>query len=408
MKGRWELKGKRVLAGAILSILISGCLIADAVFIKDVKVREGTVAGTCDEAYATVKWLGVPYAKRAVGEDRFKGPKKAEKFMGVKDCSKPAPANIQFNGRKVLGEEGILTLDIYRPDTEERDLPVLVFSHGGNNQYSSSRMWIGDKFACEADAVYVSAQYRLGVLGFNNLPALGQGTPYEKSGNYGLLDQAAALDLVKKTIKNFGGDPQNITVSGFSAGGRDVMAMLISPLFRGKFDKAISFSGGLTVADAEKSRKVIAAKLAPLAVKDGIKEDVDSAAKWLLTDSDAARNYLMNKKAEDLAPVMAGAVIRMSSFPHLYGDGALLPKEGFATGNYFSVPLMMLTSADEASSFMARDAYFKDRLDKITTDKETRDEFTFANRYGSRFYGYFNGQESAENIYANCKNDIYV
>ncbi len=328
--------------------------------------------------------------------------------MGVKDCSKPAPANIQFNGRKVLGEEGILTLDIYRPDTEERDLPVLVFSHGGNNQYSSSRMWIGDKFAGEADAVYVSAQYRLGVLGFNNLPALGQGTPYEKSGNYGLLDQAAALDLVKKTIKNFGGDPQNITVSGFSAGGRDVMAMLISPLFRGKFDKAISFSGGLTVADAEKSRKVIAAKLAPLAVKDGIKEDVDSAAKWLLTDSDAARNYLMNKKAEDLAPVMAGAVIRMSSFPHLYGDGALLPQEGFATGNYFSVPLMMLTSADEASSFMARDAYFKDRLDKITTDKETRDEFTFANRYGSRFYGYFNGQESAENIYANYKNDIYV
>ncbi len=408
VKGRWELKGKRIFAGVILSILLSGCLIVDAAFMKDVRVREGTVAGTYDEAHATVKWLGVPYAKRAAGEGRFKGPRKAEKFKGVKDCSEPAPVNIQFNGRNVIGEEGVLTLDIYRPDTEEADLPVLVFFHGGNNQSSSSRLWVGDKFAGEANAVYVSAQYRLGVLGFNNLPALEEGTPYEKSGNYGLLDQAAALDWVKKNIKSFGGDPKNITVSGFSAGGRDVMAMLISPLFKGKFSKAISFSGGLTVADAEKSRKVIAAKLAPLAVKDGIREEEADAARWLLTDSDAVKNYLTNKKAEDLAPVMAGAVIRMSSFPHLYGDGTLLPKEGFATGNYHSVPLMMLASADEASSFMARDIYFKDRLDKIMTDRKTKDEFTFANRYGSRFYGYFNGQEAAKNIYDNYKDDIYV
>lgn len=260
--------------------------------------------------------------------------------------------------------------------------------------------------------VYVSLQYRLGLLGFNNLPALQRGSGLEESGNYGLLDQAEALDWVKQNIKRFGGDPKNITVSGFSAGGRDVLAMLISPAFKGKFDKAISFSGGLTVADAAASQKVIAKKLAPLATEDGKAADVITAEKWLLSEKGseqkAVRNYLHNMKAERLAPVMAGAGIRMSAFPHLYGDGQLLPKEGFAVKKYNSVPLLLLSSSDEFSSFTARDPYFKDRLDKINTDENTTREFRFANKYGSKLYGLFNGQEAAQNIYANYKDDIYV
>ena len=78
----------------------------------------------------------------------------------------------KFNGKNVIGQEGVLTLDVYRPDTGEKNLPVLVFIHGGNNQTSNSRLWMGEKFAKEANAVYVSVQYRLGLLGFNNLPAL--------------------------------------------------------------------------------------------------------------------------------------------------------------------------------------------------------------------------------------------
>lgn len=130
-----------------------------------------------------------------------------------------------------------------------------------------------EKFAKEANAVYVSVQYRLGLLGFNNLPALANGNALNDSGNYGLIDQAYALEWIKKNIDKFGGDANNITVSGFSAGGRDVMAMLISPLFKDKFDKAISFSGGLTVADFAESQKIIAGKLAPLIVADGICAD---------------------------------------------------------------------------------------------------------------------------------------
>lgn len=358
--------------------------------------------------YNVVKWFGIPYAEQADGEKRWALPQKAEKYIGVKDCSQYAPANLQFNGKNVIGQEGVLTLDVYRPDTGEKNLPVLVFIHGGNNQTSNSRLWMGEKFAKEANAVYVSVQYRLGLLGFNNLPALANGNALNDSGNYGLIDQAYALEWIKKNIDKFGGDANNITVSGFSAGGRDVMAMLISPLFKDKFDKAISFSGGLTVADFAESQKIIANKLAPLIVADGICADEKDATEWLMQGSDEVRNYLIKLPGERLAPVMAGALIRMNSFPHLYGDGKVLPKEGFAAEKFNSVPLLMLASSDEFTSFLARDSYFKNRMDKVLKDKLTTEEFVFANKYGSKFYGFFNGQESAEDIYANYKAPIYV
>lgn len=393
-------------------LLITLMLLANTVFAAEfsaqVKTSEGIVQGVYDEKYNVVKWFGIPYAEQAYGEKRWALPQKAEKYTGVKDCSQYAPANLQFNGKNVIGQEGVLTLDVYRPDTGEKNLPVLVFIHGGNNQTSNSRLWMGEKFAKEANAVYVSVQYRLGLLGFNNLPALANGNAFNDSGNYGLIDQAYALDWIKKNMDKFGGDANNITVSGFSAGGRDVMAMLISPLFKDKFDKAISFSGGLTVADFAESQKIIANKLAPLIVADGICADEKDATEWLMQGSDEVRNYLIKLPGERLAPVMAGALIRMKSFPHLYGDGKVLPKEGFAAEKFNSVPLLMLASSDEFTSFLARDSYFKNRMDKVLKDKLTTEEFVFANKYGSKFYGFFNGQESAEDIYANYKAPIYV
>ncbi len=393
-------------------LLITLMLLANTAFAAEfsaqVKTSEGIVQGVYDEKYNVVKWFGIPYAQQADGEKRWTLPQKAEKYTGVKDCSQYAPANLQFNGKNVIGQEGVLTLDVYRPDTGEKNLPVLVFIHGGNNQTSNSRLWMGEKFAKEANAVYVSVQYRLGLLGFNNLPALANSNALNDSGNYGLIDQAYALDWIKKNIDKFGGNVNNITVSGFSAGGRDVMAMLISPLFKDKFDKAISFSGGLTVADFAESQKIIADKLAPLVVADGICADEKDAAEWLMQDSEEVRSYLMKLSRERLAPVMAGALIRMKSFPHLYGDGKVLPKEGFAAEKFNSVPLLMLASSDEFTSFLARDPYFKNRMDKVLKDKLTTEEFVFANKYGSKFYGFFNGQESAEDIYANYKAPIYV
>ena len=381
-------------------------------FNNEVKTQQGVVAGAYDDKHQVVQWLGVPYAQQPTGADRWREAQQAKKHKGIFDCTKAAPANIQYNGKKVLGQECMLTLDIVRPDTQEKNLPVLVYIHGGNNQASNSHLMDGNKLAQEGNMVYVSVQYRLGLFGFNNLPALADGNKKEKSGNFGFLDQAAALDWVRENIKEFGGDAKNITVSGFSAGGRDVMAMVISPVFNNKFDKAISFSGGLTVADADKSKKTIAQKLAPMVVEDGKQNNLINAENWLLSDNGkdkkAVRQYLQAMPAERLAPVMAGAVIRMSAFPHLYGDGEVLPVEGFATKHYYSVPLLMLASADEFSSFAARDPFFKDRLGLINNDYKTTSEFKFANKYGSALYGFFNGQQSAEVLYPHYKADMYV
>ena len=125
-------------------------------------------------------------------------------------------------------------------------------------------------------------------------------------------------------------------------------------------------------------------------------------------EAKAVRNYLHNVKAERLAPVMAGAVIRMSAFPHLYADGELLPKKGFASKKLNSVPLLLLACGDEFSSFAARDVYFKDRLGQLLKDDTTTREYRFANKYGSKLYGLFNGQEAAAKLYPNYKEDIYV
>lgn len=407
-----QMKKMQYVLASLLAASVFTTAAEAANFNNEVKTQQGVVAGAYDDKHQVVQWLGVPYAQQPTGTDRWREAQQAKKHKGILDCTKAVPANIQYNGKKVLGQEGMLTLDIVRPDTQEKNLPVLVYIHGGNNQASNSHLMEGNKLAQEGNMVYVSVQYRLGLFGFNNLPALADGNNKEKSGNFGFLDQAAALDWVRDNIKEFGGDAKNITVSGFSAGGRDVMAMLISPVFKNKFDKAISFSGGLTVADADKSKKTIAQKLAPMVVEDGKQNNLINAENWLLSDNGkdkkAVRQYLQAMPAERLAPVMAGAVIRMSAFPHLYGDGEVLPEEGFATKHYYSVPLMMLASADEFSSFAARDPFFKDRLNLINNDYKTTSEFKFANKYGSALYGFFNGQQSAEVLYPHYKADMYV
>lgn len=407
-----QMKKLQYVLASLLAASVFTTAAEAANFNNEVKTQQGVVAGAYDDKHQVVQWLGVPYAQQPTGADRWREAQQAKKHKGILDCTKAAPVNIQYNGKKVLGQEGMLTLDIVRPDTQEKNLPVLVYIHGGNNQASNSHLMEGNKLAQEGNMVYVSVQYRLGLFGFNNLPALADGNKKEKSGNFGFLDQAAALDWVRENIEEFGGDAKNITVSGFSAGGRDVMAMLISPVFKNKFDKAISFSGGLTVADADKSKKTIAQKLAPMVVEDGKQNNLINAENWLLSDNGkdkkAVRQYLQAMPAERLAPVMAGAVIRMSAFPHLYGDGEVLPTEGFATKHYYSVPLLMLASADEFSSFAARDPFFKDRLGLINNDYKTTSEFKFANKYGSALYGFFNGQQSAEVLYPHYKADMYV
>lgn len=356
-------------------------------------------------------WYGIPYAKAPVGELRWKEPADPDPWDSVMNCENPSEGFIQSatdysTGENVIsGTEDSLNLDIYTTQGADK-LPVLVYLHGGNNQTGTSLEIPGTEIAANESCVYVSVNYRLGLLGFNCLPALQ--TEEGSTGNYSLQDIAKSLDWVKQNISNFGGDPDNITVSGFSAGGRDVMAMLISPLFEGKFQKAIAFSGGMTTADEETSKEQIAAAIAPLAVEDGKAENEEAAIKWLLTDALEVSDYLYGIDSERICTLMANAGIRMSVFPHLYTDGVAIPKEGFATAKYNSVPLLMLTGTTEFSLFSAFDGYFFSDSITALAEEEQQAAKDFAIIYGSDMYRIFNAQCSAQTMYENYDSDMYL
>ena len=157
----------------------------------------------------------------------------------------PTPANKM--------SEDCLYLNIWRPNPASRGtgkFPVMFFIHGGGytSGTGNTEMYAGDRMALAGDVVVVNFNYRLGVLGFLALPALRDEDPNKSVGSYGSLDQVAALKWVHDNISNFGGDPENVTIFGESAGGWSVCSMLATPLAKGLFSKAIIESGGCEAA----------------------------------------------------------------------------------------------------------------------------------------------------------------
>lgn len=377
---------------------------------SDLLIREtqfGSVKGY-EEDEALI-WQGIPYGGDTSGENRWQAPTDPQPWSETLDATQAGVVALQAGADGVTGSEDALNLDIYRPNNETEDLPVLVYIHGGNNQTGQAQEISGKSFVSSQDAIVVSVNYRLGPLGFNPLPALKTGSDEEDSGNYAMLDLAKSLDWIRANIGEFGGDSNNITVSGFSAGGRDVMAMLISPLFEGKFDKAISFSGGMTIADEEKSQDIFAESIAPLVVEDGVKNDEDQAKKWLLTSDEEVKDYLYNLDGSRLVGLMSNAGIRMDVFPHLYNDGTVIPTEGFDSETYNSVPLIMLTGEQEFSLFSRFDPYFAEAVSdgSIDTDKDISGQYDFVNKYGGQLYSLFNLEDSAIKMTSNYNAPIY-
>nr|WP_297506984.1 carboxylesterase family protein [uncultured Caulobacter sp.] len=193
---------------------------------------------------------GLPYAAPPVGALRWKPPAPAPVSAGVRDASdfgpacpqpKPRTGGIYASVLKSMSED-CLTLNVWTP-AKAGKVPVLVWIHGGSLVGGSSSESLYDGAAlARRGLVVVSINYRLGVLGYMAHPELSAESPDHVSGNYGLLDQIAALKWVRKNIAAFGGDPGNVTIAGESAGGLSVMYLLASPAARGLFHKAIAQS----------------------------------------------------------------------------------------------------------------------------------------------------------------------
>lgn len=229
---------------SIIMALAVTAMTATAAVATDRVVTGGIVKGETLPDGSEI-FRAIPYAAPPVGDLRFEPPAAVRPWQGVRDAVKtPAPCVQRSYGWNAAdaaaGSEDCLYLAVHAPAHQPTDrLPVMVFIHGGANRAGS-----GTGFAESAlvrhGVVLVTMQYRLGVFGFLSLPGTAGETP---SANFGLLDQIAVLQWVKANIANFGGDPSNVTLFGHSAGAQDVGLLLVSPLARGLFHKAILESG---------------------------------------------------------------------------------------------------------------------------------------------------------------------
>ena len=188
------------------------------------------------------------------------------------------------------------------------------------------------------------------------------------------------------------------------------MALLISPEAKGKFQKAISFSGGMTTSDPSWAIGIYAKAFAPLVVADGVKPNKKEAIAWLKKDTPEVAKYLNGLQAERIATAFGHAGIRMKEFPHLYPDGIVLDSMGFKSKTFTTVPLMMETGTDEFSIYAAQDPYFApyvaDR--SILTNEKMRKEFEFAKKYGSAMYRLFNADAPASMLVGKYRAPLYT
>ena len=226
------------------------------------QTETGKLKGTSVES--AVAFMGIPFARPPVGQSRWEAPQSAMPWTGVRDAARPGPACTQpsaglgvflgpmanvYGSRyaepPVQSSEDCLYLNVWTPEwPPKHSLPVMVWLHGGNNEVGSGSqsMFSGVSLTARG-VVLVTTNYRLGALGFFSHPELSAKSPHHSSGNYGLLDQIAALRWVRDNIAQFGGDPQNVTLFGESAGAIDSALLMTSPLAEGLFRRVISESG---------------------------------------------------------------------------------------------------------------------------------------------------------------------
>ena len=243
-------------------------------------VDGGRIEGVMDEEGVAV-YKGIPYAAPPVGDLRWRKPQPVQPWQGVRKCDKWGDASLQGgqqegsfywkefyqDGNPSMSED-CLYLNVWTPAAGKQDagLPVMLWIHGGafQNGFGHEIEFDGDAFAKEG-VVLVSINYRLGMCGFLAHPLLTAENGGKGSGNYGLFDQLAALKWVKKNIAAFGGNPDNVTVFGQSAGGGSVQALISSPLTKDYIQRAIIQSGGglggiistKSLADTEKQGKAM-------------------------------------------------------------------------------------------------------------------------------------------------------
>ena len=208
-----------------------------------VKTDLGPIIGRSLSDHA--EYLAIPYAAPPTGALRFRSPEPAAHWTEPRDATRSGSRCPQGEMPLSSGpmQEDCLTLNVYVPQGARGPLPVMVWFYGGAFEYGAASDYDATPIAVKGGVIVVTVNYRLGPFGFLALDELNKEDPQGVSGNYGIADQQAALDWVKRNIAAFGGDPRKVTTFGESAGGMSVCVHLIAPASAGLFQRAISQSG---------------------------------------------------------------------------------------------------------------------------------------------------------------------
>jgi para-nitrobenzyl esterase len=317
-----------------------------------VETTAGLVRGTVEDSVVVFK--GIPFAEPPVGNLRFREPQPPVAWTGVRNTDTFSVACPQHGSYprdappEATGED-CLYLNLWKPlRAAEEKLPVMLWIHGGGlkNGSASTPLYAGDNLARHG-VIVVTANYRLGVLGFLAHPELTKESGHQSSGNYGLMDQIAALTWIRENISAFGGDPARVTVFGQSSGSISISALVSSPLARGLFHRAIGQSGGLfEPIEFENELKLKGAEM-------------------------VGRRFMASANAESLEELRGKPVSELLRVPfraNIIIDGHVLarsPNDVHLRDEHSRVPVLIGYTANEGQEFIA------DRT--ITTANFTRE-----------------------------------
>ncbi len=307
---------------------------------QEVITKDGVLKGVTEDDIEVFK--GIPFAAPPVGELRWKAPKPPKPWGGIRMADKFSSICFQVgmypkDSPQEDMNEDCLYLNIWKPQTINTDsLPVMVWFYGGGlvNGSASTSLYSGENLS-KNDVIVVTANYRLGALGFLAHPELSEEAEYKSSGNYGLLDMIATLRWVQENIRSFGGDPNNITIFGQSSGAISINALTTSPLAEGLFHKVIAQSGGL---------------FEPIELDKGfsLKKLENSGLRF---QTRAGANSL-----KELREIPDNELIKIPAYTSLNIDGYVLTKSPFvAYENHeqHKTPILLGYTTEEGRAFMA-------------------------------------------------------
>jgi para-nitrobenzyl esterase len=320
--------------------LAAAALVAPIASAEPILTASGLVEGVDEDGVSVFR--GIPFAAPPVGPLRWRAPAPPAAWAGIRSADQFSPICMQpgaypDDAPPEPMSEDCLYLNVWAPaGAHDEPLPVMVWIYGGGllNGSASTPLYAGDALA-RRGVVVVTFNYRLGALGFLAHPELSRESEYGGSGNYGLLDQLAALNWVQRNISAFGGDPRNVTVFGQSSGSISISALTASPLARGLFHRAIGQSGGLfEPLDASPEFKLEGAERVGLAYASRLRAPSLQALRALPASEIVARPF-------NPQPNIDGYVLRET------------PYEAFANGRANDVDLLVGSNSEEGLYFLS-------------------------------------------------------